>query len=414
MAGIADMIVSSALESAQKAPDISGSITKGAELAQTIENTRLARQKLDQAKAENQLQKYSKVTDLIKIAHESKDPAIANSLWKHAIPKTVKALGTEDAFTEEFLETAAKSPETREKVLGYQLEIQEKIAGGMPASQAVAEIVPLISDPAARAALDTDRIIKAQETAAAEKQLNARNERTAQSQERRQDKAQGFTAGQADKTNAEAFSKKLVELGLPSIKTTLGKLDSKVIPGGFAGYDGRSQIEGIGGKDSLIPSGRLGKVGVRNRQIAEDLKNDYIKMMTGQGVGVEEAVRLGNSLGFSLAIGEGGGVKTLFTGYKSSADFVNGVKNLRDKMIETENTLKAGAGLNAVRYFEGNKAALSEGEKTTPTKDWKSLVQAKRDGYNKLKPEAKNRLIEELARRLKVSTADIKKELGVK
>ena len=204
MAGIADMLIGSALQSAQNAPDISGAMVKGAELGQHIQNMQLKRQELDNKKAEHNLQKYSKVTDLIKIAHESKDPAIANSLWKYGIPSAVQALGAGDVFTPEFLETAAKSPETREKTLGFQMEIQHRLANMQPGETpqgVVDEVKATISDPVVRATLDTDRLLKAQETAAAEKQMNLRNERTAQASLGKQ--IQGQTAAPFVKAKEE-------------------------------------------------------------------------------------------------------------------------------------------------------------------------------------------------------------------
>ncbi len=210
MASIADMLVGSALENSTKVPDYAGSLQKGVQLGLQIQEVKLNRQKLEQTKAENSLQKYSKVTDLIKIAHESKDPAIANSLWKHAIPKTVKALGADDAFTDEFLETAAKSPETREKVLGYQLEIQNRLnnlqPGDSPAA-AVSEIIATISDPAARASLDTDRIVKALEVKAGEEQMNKRNQVTADAALGKQIQAQQETGNvEVRKKTGDAYS----------------------------------------------------------------------------------------------------------------------------------------------------------------------------------------------------------------
>jgi hypothetical protein len=65
-----------------------------------------------------------------------------------------------------------------------------------------------------------------------------------------------------------------------------------------------------------------------------------------------------NAMGMDMAIGEGGGVEALFKGTKSSANVVSGLKNLKDKMRETENTLKAGAGPGAISFFEKNKKQL--------------------------------------------------------
>jgi hypothetical protein len=220
------MLVKSTLESSDKTFDMNGSLKTGAALAETIGTIQNNRAKLEQAKAEASLQKYSKVTDLIKIAHESKDPAIADSLWKYAIPKTVKALGAGDAFTDEFLETAAKSPETREKVLGYQSEIQDKIAKGMTAQDAVAEVVPTISDPVARAALDTDRILKAQEVHAGEVQMNERNRVTAEAALGKQIQAQGATSSvELSKDLAKKYSEYTAGGGKSGMDSALKRLD---------------------------------------------------------------------------------------------------------------------------------------------------------------------------------------------
>lgn len=356
------MLVGSALQSSDSAPNIGGAIESGVGLAMKIQQVKQGQEQLAQQKEMNEFMKLDKVTGAIETGL-TKVPKKAQAAYFKGIRDNVAGkLGY--TISDSFFD-ALTSPDVNQGAIGQQfVNFREAVRTGVETKDftAAKEIAPQLLEAFGG---DVTKFSDFMNTAMGSEASAFAQVSAAKAADKRQDKTQTFTAGQADKTNAEAFASKLVTANIPSIKVTLGKIDKTFVPGGLDKYDGKSQIPGIGGAESAIPSGRLSKVQSDNRQLMEDLKNDYIKMMTGQGMGVEEAVRLGNSLGFGLAIGEGGGVKAILTGYKDSASAVKGIKNLKDKMREIENTYKAGAGPAAVKYYEDNKRQFDR-ESSTP------------------------------------------------
>lgn len=381
MASLADMLVGSALESSKAPAQVgTGSLQAGMQLAQHMDNVKQQRAELEQRKQQHELAKFEKVGSWIETAAKMPDGSAKKAFVNDFIPKGIQALGVSDKIDPTVLKMMQGDPNLG-SFLKQQISEGKTNMGILASPEGVAQLAasPQYQQFGGLEAIKNtveDYRTGLEETQEKRTQQEATKENArigAQVSAGRQGAGQSFAAGQADKANAEALARKYVELGIPNLTTTLKKIDSKVIPGGFDNYKG-GQIEGIGGKDSLIPVGRLSPAGRANRQLLQDAANDYIKMLTGAGVGVEEAVRLMNTLGIDAAIGEGGGVKVLFKGTKSSQDMVNGLKNLRDKMNETELTLKAGAGLGATRLFEENKKALAaEAKKSSGGKSFKDF-----------------------------------------
>lgn len=371
MAGISDMLVQKVLSTSNDAPDVAGSIQKGAQLAQNIEEMQLRRQQIEQQKQEVEIKKIDKFTSLYETAAKLPPGKARNAMFKTVIPKTRDALGLQNHFPDDSVELLNAEPDLvpylKSRVeagdfsfpeLMQNAKNPEWLAKKIPdlkqwtAQQSISDVV--YDNGSQIQESDTKRIADVEGL----KRANA----MATAQDRRQKSGQEFTATQDDKTKARHLSDKLIELNIPSVESTMKKID-KFVPGGIDGYDGKSQIEGIGGTDALIPTGRLSAKGRANRQLSIDMGNQYIKMATGSGMSNEEAIRLLNSTGLDFAPTEGGGIRVLFNKAKSSADFVNGMKNLRDKMGEIKSTAYAGAGPNAVSYFEQNKQAFSKPEK---------------------------------------------------
>ncbi len=109
MAGIADMIIQGAQQTAQTAgPDIAGGIQKGAALAAQVEEIQQNRQKLEMAKQQQQVSKIEKIGELYQGATKMEPGTGRNFMLKQAIPNSIKALGLEDVFpdsTKAFLES---------------------------------------------------------------------------------------------------------------------------------------------------------------------------------------------------------------------------------------------------------------------------------------------------------------------
>lgn len=394
---IANMIVGNALQQAQKAPDIVGSYAKGAELAQTMQNMQLQREQLELTKQKAEIEKLSALTGMLETGL-TRVPKKAQPAYFKGVRDNV-AGKLKIGMTDEFFD-ALTSPDVNQGAVGEQIVAFRAAAKEAAQTGDYTKAKEMASGLLAAFGGDVTKFGDFMNTTMGSETSARAQVLAAEATAKRQKEGQAFSAGQEDKKTAESYGKKLVELGIPNLKVTLGKIDSKVIPGGFDNYDGKSQIEGVGGKQSLITAGNLSAKGRANRQLVQDAVNDYIKMLTGAGVGVTEAVRLGNAMGMDMAIGEGGGVEALFKGTKSSANVVEGLKNLRDKMKETENTLKAGAGPGAIAFYESNKKQLDEAGKPKPKKLFKDLSPAVQEAAIAQYAKIKNITPEEARKKL--------------
>lgn len=75
MASISDMITQNALQNATQAPDLTGDIQKGAQLAQTVQNIQMQRQNLDIAKQDLEMRKWQRVGELSELGSKLEGPA---------------------------------------------------------------------------------------------------------------------------------------------------------------------------------------------------------------------------------------------------------------------------------------------------------------------------------------------------
>ena len=362
MPSITEMLVGQALDTASKPFKNGEGYELGIAMAANIEKMKQGRAELEQRKQEHELAKYDKVGSMFDTAAKMPEGPAKKAFMKEYVPRAISALGLEDRFDPVVKDMLLGDPKVASFIVG-------EIRNGK-LDHSILTDADALAQAATRMNIDKqvladtvqsfpEQISEAQKWKLEEDNKTKNAGLAARAVVDRQDKSREFEAGQADKTNAEAYGKKLIELGIPGIKTTMSKIDKEFVPGGLSKYDGKSQIPGIGGEQSLLPIGRLNAQGRRNRQLIQDVANDYIKMQTGAGVGVDEAIRLASAMGIDMAPTEGGGVRILLNGQRSSADMINGLTNLRDKVKENENTLKAGAGPGAIKYFEQNMKQLS-------------------------------------------------------
>lgn len=255
MATIAEMIAASGLQSSQSAPDLTGNIAKGAELAQTMQNMQVQREQLEQQKQAMQMQKANSITDTMKIAAEAKDPRLKKYLMTKVVPAKVNALGMNEFFTPQTLEMLQVSDEAMKKVLGLQLDLDEKIRSGvMTGAQAYAEAQRILSDPEELALLDTDQLFDAQKFKNSEEGKSARATQVANASLGKQIQGQQ-TAGEVElaKQTAKAFSEYVNEGGAAVVKTNyknltdaLGDLESGSIK------TGKGFVKWVGGSDFAV------------------------------------------------------------------------------------------------------------------------------------------------------------------
>lgn len=164
MPGIADMLVQSALESSKPQPlDLGGAVTRGAQLGAHIQEVQNQRVMIEQKKQELQMQKAVAVTDTLKIAASSKDKRLKDFLLKKVMPGKIKALGMEEFFPPQTLEMVQTSDSAMEKVLGLQLDLEDRVnKGEMSGAQAYQKARQVLSNPEELALFDGDRLFEAQ------------------------------------------------------------------------------------------------------------------------------------------------------------------------------------------------------------------------------------------------------------
>jgi hypothetical protein len=97
MAGIADQLIGSVLQSSQQAPDVGQAITRGADLATHIENIQDSRAKLELAKQQQLINKIEKVGQMYEISGKLQGKG-QRFMYEKAIPNTIKALDLDKYF----------------------------------------------------------------------------------------------------------------------------------------------------------------------------------------------------------------------------------------------------------------------------------------------------------------------------
>lgn len=255
MATLAELLISSGFESAQKAPDISGAITQGAQLAQTIEGMKQSRALMEQKKQELQMQKANSITDTIKIAAEAKDPKLKNFMLKNVVPGKVKALGMDEFFTPQTLEMLQTSDAVMQKVLGLKLDLDQKVRSGeITGAQAYKTAQSILSDPEELALLDTDQIFEAQKFSASEEGKSYRAKLVADEAAGRAGAARDDAGNvEYDKQVARSFGDYQLEGGSATVgfnynklTESLSDLDSGSVP------TGKGLVRIIGGSDFAV------------------------------------------------------------------------------------------------------------------------------------------------------------------
>lgn len=168
MAGLADLMVQSGLQTSQNAPDISGAVTKGAQLAQTMEQIEAQRSQIESQKQQLQLDKVNKVMDAVEKGMQFKDKSAQNMFFKNYIPSMVKALKVDDFFNPDVMGFMQGSEEVRMKLVGLRLDIQNRINNGDLKGAEILEYAKSKLNPEELPMLDTDSLLEQQKFAASE------------------------------------------------------------------------------------------------------------------------------------------------------------------------------------------------------------------------------------------------------
>jgi polyhydroxyalkanoate synthesis regulator phasin len=98
MPTLSEMLVGSVLESSQKAPDLVGAVSKGAELGLHVQQVQMQRQQLEAAKQQAEQQKFEKIGSWYETAAKMPEGSVRKAFISNYIPNGIKALGVEDRF----------------------------------------------------------------------------------------------------------------------------------------------------------------------------------------------------------------------------------------------------------------------------------------------------------------------------
>jgi hypothetical protein len=123
MADVADMLLQQGFKNASEVPDVAGAMTKGAQLAESINQIQLSRAQFEQQKQQQYVAKIEKFSSLYETAAKLPPGSARNNLYKTVIPKTRDALGLQAEFPDDSLQMINSAPE----VIGY---LKAKVEAG--------------------------------------------------------------------------------------------------------------------------------------------------------------------------------------------------------------------------------------------------------------------------------------------
>lgn len=203
---LADMLVKSGLESTKPGQlDLAGNLQKGAALA-------LQREQLQQQKAAAQQDmlkieatKDKQLLDTIKLANETKDPQAKKMLMTKVLPNKVRMYGREGAYPQESLDLIAQSYDAQANLLGFQLDMQDKLSKGEITVEEVRQrFDTMMQDPELLVQLDYKALYEASKTALTEEGKDRRAKMVA-------DSAAGRQATDIAATGPKKLSSKLAD-----------------------------------------------------------------------------------------------------------------------------------------------------------------------------------------------------------
>lgn len=401
MASIAEILIGQAGEAGRlkQEGDLGQSLARGFQIGSelALKQEQLAAQKAKVMQEKEQLAgaKMEKFVDALQKGANYQGSARTNYYQKW-LPKYRDSLGLTQDFPDDSLKFATSTPENLSRIQTLVAKVQ---SGEMSRQDAIltlnnptqfADVPPDVVESAYK---ELDDAAKTAIGAQAQRDaLMASNNRFQQSEARQGE--------QFDANKKEALGKEVLKLDIPNMQTSVNRVE-KVIPGGLDKWKGQP-IPGVGGYEAKLPIGQLTPEGKRVRQEIQRIGNSYVKLMTGSGGSTQEMNRILGSAGLDQAIGEGGGITTLFTGTRSDRDVVEGLRAMKQALESQKTILKNTYGdqiYNTVvpsgtgkAVATETKAAVSEEKKAVD-----SVLAGAQALYEKYKgdPAKKKRILEE-------------------
>lgn len=393
MATIAELMAASGLESSQKYADTvtagAQGAQMGAQLAQTIQNAQKQREQLEMQKQELQMNKAVAVTDTLKIAAQTKDPKLKNFLLKNVMPGKIKALGMEEFFGPQAIEMIQSSDEALQKVLGLQLDLEDKVnKGEITGAQAYQQARDILQNPEELALLNTDQLFEAQKFSVAESGKEGRARIVQQGQNARQQN-QIDSAGHTElaKKIADVYSGYAAGGGRAAFDSSLGKLNETAV----ALESGSVKTGGVSTK---IP-------GFKSDDAQSMLNPKMVEMKTQAQSALNAVLR--QTLGAQFTEQEG--LRVLNQVWDDRQSPAVNAKKIRLKISELKANMKnAESEFKRFGYMKGSDPGVT---------GWKETLKKQSAKVKSLPPAKQQEFLNKLVEKLNVPLEDLRKELGL-
>jgi hypothetical protein len=177
MASIAEQLIAGSQAAGQKAGETAlAGFKTGADLALSVDAAKRQREQLEMQKEEVELGKATKIMDAIKAGDNFKDKSAQSNYYKKVVPSMIKAFKMDHLFSPDLMEMMQSSPEVRQKVVGLQLDIQDKINRGELRGNQVIPYAQSKLAPEELPLLDTDALVEQQKFGAQQAFSNMRTQ----------------------------------------------------------------------------------------------------------------------------------------------------------------------------------------------------------------------------------------------
>lgn len=348
MAGFSELIIAQGLENAKPQElDIVGNAQRGAAIA--LQREQLEQEKVKQEQAMRTLEsaKMEKFVGALQAGAKYEGQARSNYFNKW-LPTYRDSLGLTEAFPNESLKFATATPENLARLNTLVAQVRDPESG-----LTEAEALAIIQDPSKFADIPPEVLDEATAKLAdaAKTKITAAAQRSQMQQSAQQFReGQRATEERSQRENQIQLTNKLNDLGIPSLKRDINKLDEIV---GLDSWEEGTDIPGVTGAEAKVPMNKLSQKSVQVRQAAQGVANQILKLRSGGAVSDGEANRLLKEIGMTASVLEDGSWTTLFTGSPTPQTFITGMRGVRDKIGAVESSLRAGYGADVYDRIAG-------------------------------------------------------------
>lgn len=382
---IADMLIGSALQNSTQAPDITGSIQKGAQLGEHIANVQAQRAQIEAAKQKAEQDKFEKVGSWLDTYAKMPEGPAKKAFGSNYIPTGIGALGLADKVHPDILKMATTDSNfaafLRSKTRSGDLTVAD-LNNPDKAAEMYAKFGKQFGDEAKFQGVVTDNneaLLKAEADALASREKDARAQTVAGSRE-----------GQREITNLGDLRKEVT--GHPITKNTIVMAESyDKVRSAFGGKPSPAgDISGVFAYMKILDPNSTVREGeqaqARNAAgVPEQIQNLYNKLLSGETLNP-----------------------------KQRKDFINQSEKLYRNQYDRQQALNKdfeavakATGINPKLIFAGTKFKAPPPEK----RDF-APSDRQRQVYSSASAEDKAQIVRRIMSEFGLDEADAKKRLG--